>query len=262
MFVDITKYLEDRLKDVSGKEYVISKERQLDADDFEGQIVAIQLSGNIYDESASIPYRFEIVTKDPEKVQEDFTKLALANNNKPFTSVVETDEENFESFTVIPYFNTPVVINGDARFGNNNYAKLVCFATFSVLYQISEVKSIKIDSEPVSFQNATLSYNAEVNSNRVSGVELNKAKKRVATCALSFSLIHKATVFTNKCFQIMTGQLKGNTSFSVEIEMTNGLKATLVMFIGIGTLTSARALLPSEQVTLYVYDDRGEVNNA
>lgn len=259
-FIDIAKYLKDKLSDISDKEYRFSNERNLDSPDLEGDVVIRQLSGNPYEESATIPYQFEITTVDPAKVMEDFTQLAIKNNKKAFTEVIQTDTNTYKSYTIIPFFNTPVIMESDLQIGSNHYARIVAFASINVVYQVSNVKKIKIDNEEIPFRSGTLAYTAELTSNKVSGDELNRSKKKTASTALTFLMINKSGFFANKLFQIATGSLPGNTKFSVYVEMDNGLNATMKMIVGTTALSFSDSQLPTNQVNLYLYDERGDSN--
>ena len=260
MFVDLVKYLQDKLYAIAEGLYICSSERNIDANYDKNQVVVSALSGNVYEESATIPYQIDIITNDIESVMIDFTTLARDNNNVPFNVVVQ-EGENYQSYTIKPFFNTPVVMDKEIQMGSDKYARIVVFATINAIYNVNDIKSIVIDGEEIKFQNASIGYTTELKSNRVSGDELNRSKKHVASTALTLTVVNKSSVFFNKLFKINFGQLKGNTSFNVEIEMINGLKGSFKMVYGTGILSSVRGQLPSNQVSLYIYDDRGD-NNA
>lgn len=257
VFVDIVKYLKEKLAEISDFKYNISTERNLDSDDLDGEIVVKALSGSVYDESSTIPYQIEVTSLSPDKVINDFTTLSVRNNNKKFTSIVKNSESEYQSYTITPFFQTPTIMDSDLRVGSNVYARLVLFATFNITYQVSDIKSITIDGESLSFLNATISYATEPSSNRISGVELSKSKIRNASTSISIDIVHKATIFTNKVFKIMTNQMPKNTPFVVEIEMENGLKASLTMCVNTCSIIGARGLLPTEKISLILYDERG-----
>ena len=262
MFVDFVKYLQEKLDAIASGVYVVSSERNVDADYTKNQVVASALSGNVFEDSATIPYQIDIVTCDIDGVMGDFTMLAMQNNNVTFTAIVQQGEGQFQSYTITPFFNTPVVMEKDVAMGSDKYARIVVFASVSAMFNVSNVKSLKIDSEEVKFLNATLAYSAELVSNRVSGQELNASKKKASSTSLSFQMVNKASALTNKLLSIASGSLKGNTSFSVEIEMDNGLKLSFPMVVSSYALSVARQMLPSINVGMFVYDSRGDQNAA
>lgn len=264
-FVDFKKWLQTKLDAIQAG-FVVSDERNLNAEDFvDKQVVISQLAGSVYDESANIPYQIDITIKDIDNAMNVFTSLAKAENNKPFRSIVnEGTEESPEikNYSVIPYFQTPVVMDKDLELGSDHYARIVVFVNLVILFEISNVEKIKIDNEDIPFLNGTLAYTAELMSNRVSGEALNKSKKKASSTCLAFKMINKDCAFSQKLFKIATGALRGNTGFAVEVTLTNGQKANLNMIVGSSTLSFARQQLASYDVGLYLYDSRGGNNAA
>lgn len=259
MFVDLVKYLQEKLDAIAKGLYVVSNERNINADYEKNQVVVSALSGNVYEESATIPYQIDIITNDIESVMIDFTTLAKNNNNVPFDTVIQEGEE-YRAYTITPFFNTPVVMEKDMPLGSDKYARIVVFANINAIFNVNNIKSLRIDGEEIKFLNASIGYTTELKTNRVSGDELNRSKKYVASTSVTFTAVNKSSVFFNKLFKINFGQLKGNTCFNVEIEMIDGLKGRLKMIYGTGILSSVRSQLPSNQVSLFVYDDRGDGN--
>lgn len=260
-FVDFKKWLQKKLDAIQAG-FVVSDERNLDAEDFvDKQVVISQLAGSVYDESANIPYQIDITVKDIDNAMNVFTSLAKAENNKPFTSIVnEGTEESPEmkNYSVIPYFQTPVVMDKDLGLGSDHYARIVVFVNLVILFEISNVSNINIDNEEISFLSGTLAYSAELNSNRVSGQELNVSKKRASSTSLTFRMVNKESRFSEKLFKLATGELAGNTGFTVKLTLTNGRIANLTMIVGSSTLSFARQQLASYDVGLYLYDSRGD----
>lgn len=261
-FVDFVKWLQEKLNALQAG-FTVSSERALDSNFFENEVVACQLSGSVYDESANIPYQIDITTSDINNAMDVFTTLAKSENNKPFTSIINEgseDNPNYKSYTVIPYFQTPVVMDKDLELGANHFSRIVVFVNLVILFQVSNVSEITIDGESIAFLEGTFGYIAELVSNRVSGQELNVSKKKASSTNLSFRIVNKDTAFTRKLFNIATGVLKGNTKFSVVFKLTNGQQANLNMVVGTSTLSFARQQLASYNVGLFLYDSRGDDN--
>lgn len=257
---DIVKYLQEKLDAIAPDVYSVSNERNVATDYSQIEVVVSALSGDIYKESSNIPYQIEIVTADIDRVMIDFTTLAKNNNNVSYTEIIALDEDDYQSSTITPFFNSPVVIEKDIEIGSNRYARIVVFAQITEKFNVNNIKSLTIDGEAVDFLTGSFTYNAELNPSRVSGVELSKSKKKVASCSITIGMINAATVFTNKAFRVATGVLPGNTAFNVVVTLDNNLSATLKMLIGSYTLASERTKLPSINVGLFVYDDRGDSN--
>ena len=259
-FVDFKKWLQEQLNSIQAG-FNVTNERNINSDFINKEVVVSQLAGSVYDESANIPYQIDIFASDVENAINVFTSLAKKQNNKPFTSIVNEGTEespSFKNYSVIPYFQTPVVMEKDLSMGSDHYARIVCFVNLVILFEISNVKKITIGTEEISFLSGTLAYTTELQSNRVSGAQLNLSKARTASTSLCFKMINKDTIFTEKLFKIAIGELPRNTYFSVKIELTNGRFATLNMVVGSSTLSFARQQLASYDVAMYLYDNRGD----
>ena len=258
--MDLVEFLQAKLDALRPNAYVVSKERNVDTDYEKYQVVVSALSGNIYKEAGSIPYQIEIITNDINVVMADFTTLARNNNNVSTTQVIQTGEDTYQSVTITPFFNTPVVMDKELELGSDKYARIVVWATVNEQENVNNIKSLEIDGEELELLTGTLAYVVEADPTRVSGDELSKSKKRTSSCSITFSTISKSSVFLNKGFKIATGTLPGNTCFNVVVGLDNGLSATLKMFIGSYNFNNERTKLPLVNVGLFLYDDRGDTN--
>lgn len=253
-YIDFKNYLQEKLDGIQ-KGFNVTNERKLKANFIDKEVVITALAGVPRDDSFTAPYQITITTLDPENVVNVFTKLAKENNDKSFENIIQ-EGQVAKIYSIIPVFQTPVVMDADLEFGNNHYSRLVAFANLTVWYDVSNVKSIKIDNNEIKFLNGTFGYTAELVSNRVSGDRLNKSTKKSATSMLTFQIVNRDCEFTRDIFQIMTGQKDGMTGFQVEIELTNGQTATMTMILGTNTLSFARSMLSSDNIALYLKDDR------
>lgn len=259
--INLVKYLQEKLDALTPNFYIVSKERNINADYNKAIVVVSALSGNVYRDSGNIPYEIEIITNEIDKVMGDFVTLGKQNNTKPYTQILVQGESDYQSSTLIPFFNTPVVVDKNLELGSDKYARIVVFATINEQENVSNIKHLTIDNEEIEILNGSLVYVTESDPARVSGQELTRSKKKVSSYSITFSVISKSSVFLNKAFRIATGQLAGNTSFSVKVVMENGLEATNLMFIGSYTLSNERSKLPSINIGLHLFDNRGN-NNA
>lgn len=249
-YVDFSQHLQGLLDALAPNLFKVTNERNLDGD-MDGDVVVSALSGNINKNSATIPYQIDVFTYDPENTMNVFTKLAHTYNKTSFTNV-----QDEKLYTIFQYYNTPVDMDKDIEIGQNHLSRIVIFAQLYIMFQVSNVKKITIDNEEIETLNGTLAYVCETHSNRVSGVQMNKDKKKAATLQLTFAMISKDSVFGRKLFLISTGQLDGNTSFSVVVDKTNGQTATLTMMITGCTNSWGDNALPSDQVSMGLYDNR------
>lgn len=269
-FIDIKKWLQEKLNELANGYFNVSNERKSDSDYFEGEVVVSALSGTPYEDSANIPYQIDVFTAKIDYVMDVFNVLAKTVSNVPFVQIVQTGTQTtngsttpvYASHRITPYLNTPVIMEKDIPSGAQHYARIVVFATMLVFYDINDISELKIDNEKINLMNGSLNYTIEPMSNRVSGQELNKIKKKAASVSINFTMVNKNSNFSDKVFQIATGQLAGNTKFVVKVTMNNGKTSTLNMIVGNSSLGVARGQLPSLNVALYLYDDRGDNNNA
>lgn len=251
-FIDFKEYLQEKLDGIQ-EGFTVSNERKLKSNFIDKEVVVTALAGTIYDDSATIPYQITITTLDPENAQNVFVKLAKENNNKAFTSIVQ-DGQEAKQYSIVPIFQTPVVMDADIEVGSNHYSRLVAFVNLTIWFDVSNVKTIKIDDEVINFLNGSFGYTAELVSNRLSGQKLNKSTKKGSTAMLTFQAVNRNSEFFNNVFKTMIGER--DNYFNVYIELTNNQRATMKMIIGTSTISFARSSLSSNNVTLYVYDDR------
>lgn len=255
MFIDFASYFKNRLKEITDVEFSISYERQLDSDSFDNEIVIKQLSGATYNESGNIPYQVDIITANPDETMEIFTRFALENTKKEFKELIENINGELESYSITPFFQTPVIVSPDERYGSNSYSRIVLFFNAFYVKGINDIKSLKIEGEELRLLNSTISYVTEVHSKKNSGDELNKVKKKYATFGISFQTISKNGIFTNRLWNIIFGLTAGNTPFKVTIELTNGMSFTVNMIVTTANFSSADNQLPSFNVSMSVFDE-------
>lgn len=251
---DLVKYLQNKLDEISEGSYTVSKERNIDTDFSNNDVIVSAMSATITNSQATdIPYEISIFTSDIDKVMTDFTVLAKTCSNVPITEIADG-----ELVTIVPFFNTPVVMEKDISFGSQRMAKIVVFASVNELLGVNNIKTLKIDNEVIDKISASFNYSAEANSSRVSGQELAMSKKKAASSSVNFMALNKSSAFFNKAFKIATGSLSGNTAFSVNMELYNGLTATLSMFITSYSLNDERAKLDSVNITMLLYNGMGD----
>lgn len=256
MFINFVSYFEKKLKEITDIEFTISSERQLDTDDFNNEIVIKQLSGSTYNDSGNIPYEADIITNDPNSMMEIFTQFVLENTKKEFKELIKNKNGEFESYSITPFFQTPVVVSPEERYGSNVSSRIVLFFNAFYVKGINDISLLKIDGEELRTLNSTISYVTEAHSNKISGEELNKLKKKYSTVGISFQIVSKSSVFTNKLFKIIFGEASGNTPFVVDIELINGLKFQLTMFLTSCNFNTAENQLPSINVSMSIFDNR------
>lgn len=256
-FVNFKEHLQHILDSVATDTFEVSDTRDMVGKTNKVSVVFTPLAGSVFENSASIPYQIDIFSTKPDDVINVFTQIAKAKNSKSFISVVTEGTETKE-YTVFEFYSTPAVAEKQLDFGTNTYVRLVMYVTLNVLFEVGNVSSIKIDGENIEFVNGSMGYATEMFSNRQTGGNLNKARKKAATTNLQFTMVNKTGVFTNKIFQIMFGSMKGQTNFTVEVTLTNGISGTLKMILSQNQFSFARNTpsLPSLNITLTNGDER------
>lgn len=256
-FVNFEKHLQDILDTIATDTFEVSNTRDMVGKTDKINVVFTALAGSVYKNSASIPYSIDIFTDNPEQVINIFTSLAKSRNGNSFISLVKEGTETKE-YTVFEYYTTPAVAEKGLAFGTNIYARLTMFVNLNVLFEVGNVSAIEIDGEEIEFVNGTLSYATEVFSNRVTGQELNKARKKTATTTLNITMVNKTSIFTNKVNRIMFNLLSGRTIFAVKVKLTNGFVGELPMMLTQNAFSFAQNTpnLPSFNVILTVGDNR------
>lgn len=263
-FLDIKKWLQDKLDEIVPDYFKVSNERNIDSDFIEGEVVASALSGTPYEDSANIPYQFDIYTADIDFVMNALNNLTSTVSNVPFDQILSigVPQPNsgpvFTRHRITPYLNTPVVMDKDIENGSQHYARIVIFANMLVFYDINDIKKLEIDSEEINLLSSSINYTIEPVSSRASGQELTLSKKKSSAFSISFSMVNKSNcLFANKAFGVATGQLPGNTPFTTKITLDSGISVTKSMFIGNYVFAKDRGKLPSINVSMYLFDTRG-----
>lgn len=255
-FIDIAEHLQDILNEVAPDVFLVRNIRDLKGVDKRTIVVVNELLGSVYQNSASLPVKIDIFTQGDNEntikdIQTIFTALAKAKNGKSFISEVKEGDE-VKSYTVYEFYNTPAVANPVVEFGTGKYCEMVCYANYNVLFDVGNVKEIKIDGENIEFTNGSISYSIEAFSNRQTGKELNVAYKRSSALNIQFTMVNKTSVFTNKVFRIMTGEISGNNKFECYVKLTNGIEFTVSTILSQNQFNFAQSspTLPSLQIVL------------
>lgn len=227
-FIDFGKKLQSYLDEIEENLFVVSNEKNLDAKLSSKVYVVVSAltSNDITENSAAITYKLSIfTTKSPDDVIGVFTGLAQKKNKTFYMENIEVEEGVIKECTVFEKFGTPAVFNPDAQLGDNNHwTELVAFANVLVLFEIGNIKSIKVNGGEVDFLIGSFNYNAELPSFRQTGRNLNKSFKRSAATTIQLKLINRLNVFTKQLLDITFGKLDGNSIFNFDIELTNGYK--------------------------------------
>lgn len=234
--LDIKEYLQSKLT----PDFIISDTRDLDANLQNGDnhiIVITELASNILENSATLPYQFDIYTIDPDYVMNTFKTLSASINNKKFVA---------DNVTYVPFFMTPTPMDRDLSIGTNKYVRLVVFATMNALFNVNDIVSATINDEKFEIMSGTIAYTATLATTKVSGQEVSGNTKQLASVLVNLTFVPtSSSVFMNQLSQLRQGTLSGQTAFNVALTFTNGAVETYSMIVQSHSITSNRGLIPS-----------------
>lgn len=264
-FVDFKQWLKSNLDAIDPQRYEVSNERQINSDLDKVDVVVSALSGTPYTDGANIPYQIEIFTTDVDKEMENFNKLAKTTSRVGFNQIINegtAEQPSYRQIRVIPFLNTPVVMDKDIEIGSSHYARIVVFASTLIFYDINDIETLKIDNDTIEILSSAFNYVAELIPNRISGQELTKSKKKAASTSITFTAISRSCAFMDALNEIAVGNRKGNLPFTVKMTLTNKKEYTLQMIVSNYSLASQRTQIPTVNVTMFLYDDRGGSSDA
>ena len=233
---DFKSWLEETL----GSDYEVSRHRNLAYDGAKPQIVLTDLAGNLTEESKTWQVQIDIITATPDETQADLEQFVKTYNN---TKVVS------ESTSTMLYFLSPALMERDIQSGANKLVRFVIIATLFSTFGVSDITEITIGGVAYKPLNATLHYATEIRPVPQSGQKLTGNVKTLAGTTLSFTAINKATIFNNTLRAIRTGQIDGNTPFTIVVKFNDGGTETYSMILMSATLASARNQLSSLNVS-------------
>ena len=228
------------LEETIGSDYEVSRHRNLAYDGAKPQIVLTDLAGNLTEESKTWQVQIDIITATPDETQADLEQFVKTYNN---TKVVS------ESTSTMLYFLSPALMERDIQSGANKLVRFVIIATLFSTFGVSDIVEITIGGVAYKPLNATLHYATEIRPVPQSGTKLTSNVKTLAGTTLSFTAINKATIFNNALRAIRTGQIDGNTPFTIVVKFNDGGTETYSMILMSATLASARNQLSSLNVS-------------
>lgn len=256
-YIDYADYLQKQINALVSGQFKVYAERNLDSM-IDGDVVVSAKSGKYYRSSAEIPYEINIMTSKPKETLDFFTNFFKKLNNTSFVSIVGEEDEK-EIYNITQFYQTPSIIDKDIDIGSEHYARIITFGSLYITYNVSNIEELKIDNELIEFETATLAYVVDPHANKRSGNITVKSRVRTNTTSVAFSTVNKNSVFCNKLFKIMLHQLDANTTFTVDVKMSNGLTGQLTMIISQSNVNAAKAALTGDNITLIEYDT-GEQN--
>ena len=236
-YLDLKAYFQEKF----GNTFVVRSIRDLDAKAEKGKtnVIITELAGNIYSDSAQLPIQLDFYAEDPIGVSASINTFIVSNSGKMFVN-----EGNF----ITGYYLTPTPLDKNIEVGTQSRTRLTVFATFFVMFNMDDIASITVDGETVETLSRSMSYSADMSPDNKSGTELKKNDKIAGHIAVSFKMINKRGVFSQKLKGIRRGIVTGNTPFEVSVTFTDGDVETYSMLVQSSAFASARGQLPSMDI--------------
>lgn len=151
------------------------------------------------------------------KAQELLTKFTEESN---FLAVLENS-----TFTKHQY-TSPVVLSNFEEIGFGKRSILYFTGSISILENVIDVNSLKIDGVDIQQLGFTISYQMTPNTQQMNSENIASSVKTVAVLSLGLTIPLTATTVTTKIINIMNGTNNGNQNFNIsfnlgEIAFTN-----------------------------------------
>ena len=255
-FINLAKYIQKELDNhYQDFKFEVTEELNNNIDYNKNIVIVKQTSGNVYDESAQIPYQIEIITDKPKEMLYVFTDFAKNHNNKIIDTLVDNDKSEYKSFSINQNYTTPQVIQSDTELGLQHVSRLVMFANLFIMFNINNVKLVKINGEKQEFLSGSFTYTAELFSNRVSGKSLNQNNVKYAVTGFQMELLNKMSIFSQKLALIRQGKLNVNIPFDIEITKTDNTTEQYKMILVNAGFAFARAKMPSLSVAFTIAEE-------
>lgn len=236
--------------------YNVSAERKLDAVNAR-EVVISAMAGPVGAATATITYEVSVYTNNPDEVMNMLNELARTESGKTFTSEMETTDNEVLSFSIIPSYMTPTIMDRDLEIGPNHGVRVIQYASFGILKNVLDVKDITYKGEKVEVAQSTLNYVAQLASNNKSGENLMKSTSSGAAFSLSLTMPSQSGVLALDVLSVLVGAKSKNFPFAISFKIggDNGIEVSKTFILSTATHNSVHGSVPSLQATFAEYDE-------
>jgi hypothetical protein len=236
--------------------YNVSAERKLDAVNAR-EVVISAMAGPVGAATATITYEISVYTNVPDEVMNMLNELARTESGKTFTSEMETTNNEVLSFSIIPSYMTPTIMDRDLEIGPNHGARVIQYASFGILANVLDVKDITYKGEKVEVAQSTLNFVAQLSANNKSGENLMKSTSTGAALSLSLTIPSQSGLLALDIISVMAGAKDKNYQFNISLRVgdENGVTIDKTYIMSTATINSVRGSVPSLQATFAEYDE-------
>ncbi len=251
----IQHYIDDICGDLNIPSYNVTSERKLDAYK-DREIVVSSMAGQVGETTATIPYQLSLFANDPDEGILILTELAKRRANIAFESESEDENGNTVSYSIIGKYMTPTVMEADVEMLANYTCRIVQFVNFDVLINSLHISSVKYNSMPILFAQATSNFVSQMATNNKSGVSLMKNVATGAAVSITLTVPLQRTAFCVEVIKAMHGARDKNSAFSLEIGYgnQNDLIYSGNFVIQSATVNTVKGNITSLQVSFVEYD--------
>ena len=124
-------------------------------------------------------------------------------------------------------YDTSVILKAFTQSETGYRASFYCFGSYVECSGLQDIKNVRfrVASRPapryedINYIDVTLSYSAVLNTSKKSGEEISTSKKQEAGLTLRMTLMNDSSELVKRVNQIMLGELKGNTSFTISFDL-------------------------------------------
>ena len=258
-YFDAVQYFQSKLNVICTalgfEEYNVSAERKLDAVNAR-EVVISAMAGPVGAATATITYEVSVYTNNPEEVMAMLTELARSESGSVFTSESETTGGDVVTYSVVPSYMTPTIMDRDLEIGPNHGVRVVQYASFGILANVLDINSITYKGDDVIFAQATINFVSQLSANNKSGENLMKSTSTGAAISLSLTIPSQKGLLALDIISVMAGAKSKNSPFAISLRVgdENGVLIDKTYVLSTATLNSVRGSVPSLQATFAEYD--------
>jgi len=237
LYCNYVAYLQQEL----GNGFIVSNTRNLNIGFDKVNVVITEMPGSLYANSARLGVQIDVYTSDPDGTATILNNFCASHNLSSFI-------EN--GYVIRQIYTTPSPFDQNIQEGADIFTRFVIIGTLEITFGVSSITSLKIDGEACEFLNLSIPYNTELHSMIIPELQIAGNRKKTAGVQLTFSCLHKETIFINKIRLIRTGALSGSTIFTIAINYFSGISETYTCMLQSATATFSRDGLPIINITM------------
>lgn len=232
------EYLQNQL----GSNYAVYSEVKQDADTSKNVAILTLISGTNYSNSIVETYSLQILTNEVVDAMDHLRNFTFLQNEK-YIKI-----NGFDSTKQL--MNQPVNMSNFMMLDENYKGTIQINITLIYSLNSSDIKEVTIDGEKIDIPQFTISYQTEVDNQKISGSNLNKSNITKGNLLFSINKPSDYSSLTSKLHQIVYGMISGNTDFNLVIKYTNNEEYSLNVKLQSLSFNSEKSTTPMDSITL------------